>query len=157
MSDQLTRDSARRIVSRLLEGTAPDEGLMLLTAGREKWIESLEDDLHLIETGDRRVRLFNGRYGDGKTHLMKVLRALAFTHGLVVSYVVIRREVPLNRWDRLYSEIVRGFHTSNRPNVRGFTAILDPSDPDPAIIKSFAEKSEKLRNLRLNADFATAL
>src|SRR5579871_1305659 len=101
----IPRTTAKRIFARLRDGTAPDEGLELFTAGRERWLRSFEDDLESAADGDSRVRLFNGRYGDGKTHLMKLFRSLALDRSFAVSYVVLTKRTPLNRWDQLYREI----------------------------------------------------
>lgn len=154
----ISRAAARRIVARLLDGTAPDEGLDLFTAGRARWIGSLREDFEDVAEGDRRVRIFNGRYGDGKTHLMKVTREMARELGFPVTYVPISSSVPLNRWDRLYQMIVRGIHTGGRPERLGLTSVLDPNDPDPAIAENFMARAETVRSLPgLHPDFATAI
>ena len=157
-STELTRETARRIINRLAEGTPPEEGLEILTAGRERWLASVDEDLEFLSSGDSRVRIFNGRYGDGKTHLMKLVRLLAFRRGFPVSYVAIRKEVPLNRWDQLYREIVRSIHTSARRERRGLTSILDPVDPDPSIAAALKGHIEEIRRLPdIHPDFATAV
>src|SRR5262245_47606451 len=149
---------ARRVINRLIDGVAPDEGLDALTAGREKWLTALCEDLESAEEGDRRIRILNGRYGDGKTHLMKLLRARALAANFAVSYVVLSKNTPLNRWDQLYRGIVTQIHSNARPERLGLAAVLDPDDPDPAIRDRFVDRAENIRTIgALEPDFATAL
>jgi hypothetical protein len=158
MSEDLTKEEAIRILDALRDGIAPDEGLDVLTVGREKWIASITDDLEHIEGGASRLRIFNGRYGDGKTHLMKVTKAKALSKGYAVSYLSVSKDLPLNRWDLIYRSLVRALHTKNSNDEFGLCAILNSEHPDPYIASNFRERSEKVRLLsRLNPDFATAI
>lgn len=142
----------------LRDGIPPDEGLETLTVGREKWISSIEEDLEQVRQGSSRLRVFNGRYGDGKTHLMKITRNKAFEHGFAVSYLSISQDIPLNRWDFIYQAIVKRLHTSSTINSAGLTSILCPDSPDAAIAENFLSRSESIRALStLHPDFATAV
>src|SRR5438876_2576467 len=103
---QIPKDVAQEIIDHLAMGTVPDEGLQFFTAGREKWIAALSEVLEQIRgnrlgTQERsdsvpgirqpaagnprkvngRIRIVKARYGDGKTHLMKVLRQQALSEG----------------------------------------------------------------------------
>jgi len=158
-SQAFDRRPARRIIGHLREGVAPDDGLDLLTVGRERWVQSIREDLELADEAEaRRVRFFNGRYGDGKTHLLKLTSLIAQQSNFVVTLFTISKDLPLNRWDRLYPAIVRGLHTRSRPDRLGLCAILDPDNPDPDI-NAFVGKAEELRQAvpNLDPDFATAI
>src|SRR6266550_6131949 len=121
--------NARSIIESLKTGTVPDEGAEYFTAGRDRWLESLRINLEDVSEGDRKIRLFNGRYGDGKTHLMRLLRSMALEANFVVGYVAITKEVPLSQWLLLYQAIVRSLHTSARPTSLGLGVVIDPSSP----------------------------
>jgi hypothetical protein len=149
---------ARRIISRLIDGVAPDEGLDALTAGRERWLRALDEDLESAREGDRRIRIFNGDYGDGKTHLMKLFRARALNANFAVSYVVLSTNTPLNRWDLLYRGLVTQIYAKSRPDRAGLAAVLDPDDPDPAIRDEYMTRAENVRSVSaLDPDFAAAI
>src|SRR5260370_22788431 len=138
---------ARRIVEWLKAGAAADEGIELFTAGRDRWLKSISRDLEDVAEGDAKLRIFNGRYGDGKTHLMKLTRHMALKGGLVTAYVPISKDVPLSNWGALYRGLVQSLQTEGRPNQRGLGAVLDPNDLDPAIAATFDSKAESVRSL----------
>lgn len=155
----LSRVAAREIIRSLSNGVVPKHGCWLFSHGREQWLKALCDDMDDAASEDASmpiIRLVNGRNGDGKTHLMHLLRHYAFMHGLAVSYVVISEAVPLHRWDRVYQEIARSLTT---PSGRtGLGDILNPKRPAPEIADGFEEKALTVRDVRgLDPDFATAV
>src|SRR5579872_1286486 len=99
---------AREIISKLDTGTVPTQGFQRFSAGRERWIGSimldLEDCASDMSTCGR-VRLVNGRNGDGKTHLLHMIREEALRAGYAVAYTVVSSELPLHRWDLFYAGI----------------------------------------------------
>lgn len=149
--------NARSIIESLKAGTVPDEGAEYFTAGRDRWLQSLRINLEDVAEGDRKIRIFNGRYGDGKTHLMRLLRSMALQSNFVVGYVAITKEVPLSQWALLYQAIVRSLHTVSRPNSPGLGVIIDPTSPDPTIGDRLMPLAETVRGLtHLHPDFLTA-
>lgn len=154
----LDTDTARFIVEHLADGIVPDHGLEYFTVGRERWLESLRDDLDSIRKGRPRLRIVNGKYGDGKTHMMRLLSLAAMKDGMAVSYVTIEKETPLSRWDRVYAAVVRNMSTAGCPGRPGVASLLDPDAPDPAISATYASKAQSVRSVRgINRDFATAV
>src|SRR5260370_8289302 len=115
-SPELRQSIARRIVERMKAGAAPDEGIELFTAGRDRWLRALARDLEDVADGDAKLRIFNGRYGDGKTHLMKLTRHLALSGGFVTAYVPISKDVPLSNWSALYPAPVHSLQPAVRQN-----------------------------------------
>jgi len=159
--NRLGSDEAQAIVRSLNDGVVPKEGAHLFTAGREKWLKSLGRDLDNL-SGDSprggRIRIINGRNGDGKTHLMHLIRNMALEADLAVSYVVISKDIPLFKSDRVYGAIGRSLITNHHREQGGLRAILNPEAPDPAIAANFNERAESIRKLPgLDARFATVL
>lgn len=157
----LNRTIARAIISSLADGVVPRVGAHLFTAGRERWLQSLEEDLQDLADEaslDGRLRIINGRNGDGKTHLMHLLRQRALDAAFAVSYVVISDQVPLHRWDLVYSEIVRNLASRTRPDAPGLRAILNPRSPDPDVATDFMQKAIAARSLGgIHPSFAEAI
>ena len=157
----LNRTTARAIISSLADGVVPRVGVHLFTAGRERWLQSLEEDLEDLADEasiDGRLRIINGRNGDGKTHLMHLLRQRALGAEFAVSYVVISDQVPLHRWDLVYSEIVRNLATRTQPDAQGLRAILNPRSPDPDVATDFMQKAISARTLGgIHPSFAEAI
>ncbi len=158
---ELNRPTARAIIDSLADGVVPRVGAQLFTAGRERWLKSVEEDLEdIADNGseDGRLRIINGRNGDGKTHLMHLVRQRALDAKFAVSYVVISDIVPLHRWDLVYGEIVRSLSTSSQPDSPGLRSILNPRSPDPDVAVDFVSKAISTRSLRgVHPSFAEAV
>ncbi|MDP2646353.1 MAG: DUF2791 family P-loop domain-containing protein [Desulfobacterales bacterium] len=106
--DELKPFQARAIIEELRKGSVPIDYVPFFTVGRENWLRLIEDDLeHYIAEGGAKVRFINGDYGDGKTHFMSVIRHLALRKGFAVSFVVLTREVPMQKFEVVYREILR--------------------------------------------------
>jgi hypothetical protein len=156
----LTRLEARTIIESLRDGVVPRHGAEFFTAGREKWLEKIREDLEDLSDPrctKGRLRIVNGRNGDGKTHLMHLIADMALKSNFAVSYVVIGPDTPLFRSDKVYAAIGRSLSTLSNPDGAGLRAVLDPDRPDPAIAKSFRDKAATIRAIRsIDPSFAQA-
>jgi len=122
MTNAIDVQIAREIINRLKAGTSPIEYVEHLNVGNERWYEMCGeyfDDLQ--NSGDSLVRFIKGYYGDGKTHFLGMLRAIAFSKKWVVSYVTAEK-TPLNRFDTVYSEIVKNMTLP--PNVEALDWVM---------------------------------
>ena len=50
--------------------------------------------------------IFTGRYGEGKTHLLGTVFGMAFAHNMVVSYVSLGKETPVDRPYLLFPKLI---------------------------------------------------
>lgn len=157
----LGKGMARSIIRSLADGVVPDNGASLFTFGRDKWLQSLNEDLEDLSEDDcleGRLRIFNGRNGDGKTHLMHLLREKAMDLNFVVSYVVISELIPLYRWDLVYAAIGSSLSTRGKSKGGGLRAILNPKLPDSKIVDNFREKAGDIRSVHgIDPNFASVV
>ena len=101
----------------------PVEQVPCFTVGRERWLSIIEDDLaHYIGAGGTKVRFLNGDYGDGKTHFLSIIQHLAVQAGFAVSFVVLTREVPMQKFELVYREIVSNLATAS--GTRGLRGLI---------------------------------
>lgn len=115
---------ARAIIESLRRGSVPVEHVPYFTVGRERWLQIIEDDLaNYIAAGGAKVRFLSGDYGDGKTHFLSVVQHLVQREGFAVSFVVLTREVPMNKFELVYQETVARLTTA--PGRVGIRAVLD--------------------------------
>ena len=106
-NEQLKPFEARAIIEQLRKGTVPVEHVARFTVGRQNWLKYIEDDLqNFIAEGGSKVRFINGDYGDGKTHFMSIIRHLALQQKFAVSFVVLTRDVPIQKFEVIYQELV---------------------------------------------------
>lgn len=150
---------AREIIKKLDTGTVPENGFQRFSAGRERWMRSIQIDLEDCasdETISGRVRLVNGRNGDGKTHLLHMIRDAALSEGYPVAYTIVSSTMPLHRWDHFYAGIAQSIRTpSGRVGVRD---IFASENPAPEIQAEFSNRAASIRSIpRIQPDFANAL
>src|SRR3990172_1115091 len=121
--EQLQPVEARTIIEHLRRGSVPVEQVPRFTVGRERWFTIIEDDLvHYIAAGGAKVRFLSGDYGDGKTHFLSMIQHLVQREGFAVSFVVLTREVPKQKFELVYQEIVSRLTTA--PGRMGIRALL---------------------------------
>lgn len=162
--DGLSATAARSIIKSLRDGVVPPNGAEYFSAGRDSWVDSLVEnleDLSDVAEDEGILRIFNGRNGDGKSHLMELLRQRGLKQGFAVSRVVISQTVPLYRWDKVYAAIAASVTTPSRPRRPGIRSILDPRSPDPGVASNRAELVQKGIDVRslpgIDPSFATAV
>jgi hypothetical protein len=156
----LGRPQARSIIDSLRDGVVPKHGAEFFTAGRERWLASIDEDLEdLADTActDGRLRIINGRNGDGKTHLMHLIASQSLNANFAVGYLVVSKETPLYNWSVVYGAIGRSLITKGNPDNGGLRVILNPDNPDPAIAADYSAKSTTIRQIRgIDPNFAQA-
>lgn len=102
----MDKDTARRIITHLKAGTTPIDCVEHVNVGNERWYSAAAEQFDEIAAdGDAVVRFIKGYYGDGKTHCMGMLRALALAKGWAVTYVTAEN-TPLNKYDAVYAQLV---------------------------------------------------
>ncbi|MDR3567414.1 MAG: DUF2791 family P-loop domain-containing protein [Syntrophobacteraceae bacterium] len=135
--DELKPFQARAIIEELRKGTVPIDYVPFFTVGRQNWLTLIDDDFeNYIAEGGAKVRFINGDYGDGKTHFMSVVRHLALRKRFAVSFVVLTREVPLQKFEAVYREIVLRLRT---PQV--FPEIIKAEEGIRSILSAWAENT----------------
>lgn len=104
----LSVSEARGLMEALRKGAVPARHLPLLSVGRQKWLHYVLDDLReYISKGGSKVRFVNGDYGDGKTHTMALIKALAEGEGFATGFVVLTRDVPMQKFELVYQALVQ--------------------------------------------------
>ena len=67
-------------------------------------IQSKLEQVH--ESGHSDGMIFTGRYGEGKTHLLGTVFGMAFAHNMVVSYVSLGKETPVDKPYLLFPKLI---------------------------------------------------
>lgn len=146
------------IINSVREGTVPEHGIELFSVGRKDILNIIENDLNKIMKGRSKLKFINGEYGSGKTHLLYLLKEIAFRHNYVTSFVTLTpRECPLFDLARVYNFVIQGLRT----NTCKHTSALE------IIIKDWSNKIKDLgiddrinaltKIKRLSSDFQNVL
>jgi hypothetical protein len=122
---QLDPVQARATIEALREGAVPAVPLNLWSVGRSKWLDYVLDDLKkYIAAGGAKVRFVSGSYGDGKTHFLSMIQDAALEQGFAVAFIVLTREVSIQRFEQVYAAIARELCAPNAAQ-RGLRAALE--------------------------------
>ncbi|HEC64996.1 MAG TPA: hypothetical protein ENI23_06875 [bacterium] len=104
---------AERIISSLRQGVVPTEGVLRFSVGREAILSLIQQDLNFVRNGNSQLRLVDGIYGSGKTHILKVLQEYAYSRHFATSFITLTaRECPMYDLSIVYEHIVKGIRVS---------------------------------------------
>jgi len=97
---------AERIINALKNGNVPPDGVGEICVGREREIEEFDKILGKVKEGAAITRFLNGEFGSGKSFFLKLLEERALADNFVVAKVTLSRDVPFNKFEVVYRNIV---------------------------------------------------
>ena len=96
------------ILTALKNGNVPPSGTSEFCIGREKEIEEFERLLDKVDNDEKAiVKFVNGEFGAGKSFFLKVVEEMAFEKNFVVSWITLSNDIPFNKIDIVYKNIVK--------------------------------------------------
>ena len=79
-------------------------------------------------TGQADGMIFRGSYGEGKTHMLNTVFSMAAEQNMIVSYVSLGKETPMDKLHLLYARIIANTYLPGK-NQPGFRSILEEMTP----------------------------
>ena len=99
--------NACRVIEALRSGVPSRAAGEYFSEARPAMLQKIQSRLEQVhETGHSDGMIFTGRYGEGKTHLLGTVFGMAFAHNMVVSYVSLGKETPVDRPYLLFPKII---------------------------------------------------
>lgn len=95
------------IIMALKNGNVPSNGAAEICIGRENEIAEFQYLLKKVDEGKAITKFVNGEFGSGKSFFLKVIEEMAFEDNFVVSKVTLSRDVPFNKFEVVYKNIVK--------------------------------------------------
>ena len=95
------------IIMALKNGNVPAKGASEICIGRENEIEEFKYLLKKINEGKGITKFVNGEFGSGKSFFLKIIEEMAYEDNFVVSRVTLSRDVPFNKFEIVYRNIVK--------------------------------------------------
>ena len=95
------------------------------------------------ESGASSGMLFTGRYGEGKTHLLNTVFSMAAAENMVVSFVPLGKETPLDKLHLVYPRVIANTYL---PGARqpGFRELIEGITPGSSIAGELLAYSAKV-------------
>lgn len=95
------------VIEALRSGISSRRLSAIFTYGREGRLEQVMQLLDSVAAGNgQKATLIKGDFGEGKTHFLNNIFNHALGKNFVVSFVVLSKETPFSRLDRVYPKIV---------------------------------------------------
>ncbi len=131
----LSKDEVRNALEHLAENGVPAYGAAgLFDVGTSEFIRYIEEEIFdgLIANGGSTCRIFEGAYGTGKTHLLKLLQDSALQRGMAVVCTDLSQALDLKDWHLITRHILQNLQWESR---RGLVRSL------PSILEAFGRES----------------
>lgn len=147
---------ARGILEHLCaHGTTAPGIAVRIDVGTGAYMRYLEEEIldGLVERGGATVRLYEGEYGGGKTHLLQLVEETAIARGSAVVRADLSAELHLSDWRGLMRHTLSEMQvvTEEGQLARGLPAVLASREWDPDL-------DARLKNLRVpHAGFRDAM
>jgi len=99
---------ARHIIEALRSGISSRAVGQYFSEARPKIMKDISDRLDMVcEQGKSNGMIISGKYGEGKTHLLNTVFNLAHSNHMVVSYISLSKETPMDKLYLVYQKIIQ--------------------------------------------------
>ena len=99
--------NACRVIEALRSGVPSRAAGEYFSEARPAMMQKIQSKLEQVhESGHSDGMIFTGRYGEGKTHLLGTVFGMAFAHNMVVSYVSLGKETPVDKPYLLFPKLI---------------------------------------------------
>lgn len=106
---------ARHIIEALRSGIPSRAVGQYFSEARPKVIREISDRLDMVcEQGKSNGMIISGKYGEGKTHLLNTVFNLAHSNNMVVSYLSLSKETPMDKLYLVYQKLIQNTYLPKR-------------------------------------------
>lgn len=106
---------ARHIIEALRSGIPSRAVGQYFSEARPKVMKDISDRLDKVcEQGKSNGMIISGKYGEGKTHLLNTVFNLAHSNNMVVSYLSLSKETPLDKLYLVYQKLIQNTYLPKR-------------------------------------------
>lgn len=116
---------ARHMIEALRSGVPSRAVGQYFSEARPKIMKEISDHLDQVcEQGKSSGMVICGKYGEGKTHLLNTVFNLAHSNNMVVSYLSLSKEMPMDKLYLVYQKLIQSTYLPQREQP-GFLSELD--------------------------------
>ena len=167
------------MMNALSTGVVPRRGLEYIAVGRRKETETFVSDLEYTAEGGGAFRFISGKFGNGKSFMIQMIRNYAMDRGFVVmdADLAINRRLTGSKHEGLntYRELVRNMAVKARPDGGAMESLLQrwidgvrermsresgiPAESLPAddVARRLGQETADMSGLTYYQDFASVL
>lgn len=116
---------ARHIIEALRSGIPSRAVGQYFSEARPRIMKEISGRLDMVcEQGKSSGMIISGKYGEGKTHLLNTVFNLAHSNNMVVSYLSLSKETPMDKLYLVYQKLIQNTYLPKRQQP-GFTYELE--------------------------------
>ncbi len=116
---------ARHIIEALRSGIPSRAVGQYFSEARPKIMKEISDRLDMVcDQGKSSGMIISGKYGEGKTHLLNTVFNLAHSNNMVVSYLSLSKETPMDKLYLVYQKLIQNTYLPKRQQA-GFMHELE--------------------------------
>ncbi len=116
---------ARHVIEALRSGIPSRAVGQYFSEARPKIMKEISRRLDMVcEQGKSGGMIISGKYGEGKTHLLNTVFNIAHSNNMVVSYLSLSKETPMDKLYLVYQKIIQNTYLPMRRQP-GFTQELE--------------------------------
>ncbi len=106
---------ARHIIEALRSGIPSRAVGQYFSEARPKVMKEISGRLDMVcEQGKSSGMIITGKYGEGKTHLLNTVFNLAHSNNMVVSYLSLSKETPMDKLYLVYQKLIQNTYLPKR-------------------------------------------
>lgn len=106
---------ARHIIEALRSGIPSRAVGQYFSEARPRVMKEISDRLDKVcEQGKANGMIISGKYGEGKTHLLNTVFNLAHSNNMVVSYLSLSKETPMDKLYLVYQKLIQNTYLPKR-------------------------------------------
>ena len=106
---------ARHVIEALRSGIPSRAVGQYFSEARPKVMKEISDRLDKVcEQGKSNGMIISGKYGEGKTHLLNTVFNLAHSNNMVVSYLSLSKETPMDKLYLVYQKLIQNTYLPKR-------------------------------------------
>ena len=106
---------ARHMIEALRSGVPSRTVGQYFSEARPRIMKEISDRLDLVcDQGKANGMIISGKYGEGKTHLLNTVFNLAHSNNMVVSYLSLSKETPMDKLYLVYQKLVQNTYLPMR-------------------------------------------
>lgn len=158
----------REVLNAMKNGNIPRGNIRNLCVARDDEIHEFDNILEYIGDGGASTKFINGEFGAGKSFFLKVIEEEAYSRNYVVSRITIGHDLPFNKIDLVYRQIVNSLRCRTGTSLnhiidRWITSLkVDAQDETDSPSEQRELVEEELNNELMNTrdysnSFATAI
>lgn len=106
---------ARHIIEALRSGVPSRAVRQYFSEARPRIMREISDRLDSVcDAGKSSGMIISGKYGEGKTHLLNTVFNLAHSNNMVVSYLSLSKETPMDKLYLVYQKVIQNTYLPRR-------------------------------------------